>query len=147
MSVFSIAKAWWFARARPSRRRRRLLTNCRKRQVVIATLPGGLNGPHCERVGAAGAAAVVRSVSSRGQKYSCRLLTTPAFPPPARDRTLATPTPSCLAMVSRFMPSPASLTMSSAFPLQPSKPRPSFSLQARLAADACVRLGSGAAEP
>ena len=32
-------------------------------------------------------------------------------------------------------------------PLQPSKPRPSFSLQARLAADACVRLGSGAAEP
>jgi hypothetical protein len=52
-----------------------------------------------------------------------------------------------LAMVSRFMPSPASLTMSTAFPLQPSKPRPSFSLQARLAADACVRLGSGAAEP
>src|ERR1700722_2748831 len=32
-------------------------------------------------------------------------------------------------------------------PLQPSKPRPSFSLQARFAADACVRLGSGAAEP
>jgi hypothetical protein len=32
-------------------------------------------------------------------------------------------------------------------PPQPSKPRPSFSLQARLAADACVRLGSGAGEP
>jgi hypothetical protein len=32
-------------------------------------------------------------------------------------------------------------------PPQPSKPRPSFSLQARFAADACVRLGSGAAEP
>ena len=32
-------------------------------------------------------------------------------------------------------------------PLQPSKPRPSFSLPARFAADACVRFGSGAAAP
>src|SRR3984885_10982036 len=36
MFAFSIAKAWWFARARPSRRRRRSPANWRKRQVVIA---------------------------------------------------------------------------------------------------------------
>jgi hypothetical protein len=41
----------------------------------------------------------------------------------------------------------AALVTLSLSPLQPSKPRPSFSLQARLAADACVRLGSDAAEP
>jgi hypothetical protein len=41
----------------------------------------------------------------------------------------------------------AALVALSLSPLQPSKPRPSFSLQARFAAGACVRLGSGAGEP
>src|SRR5271163_1737613 len=36
MFAFSIAKAWWFARARPSRRRRRSPANWRKRQLVVA---------------------------------------------------------------------------------------------------------------
>ena len=38
MFAFSIAKAWWFARARPSRWRRRSLgLNCRKRRVAVAS--------------------------------------------------------------------------------------------------------------
>jgi hypothetical protein len=35
--AFSIAKAWWFARARPSRRRRLSPANWRKRQLVVAS--------------------------------------------------------------------------------------------------------------
>jgi transposase len=37
MFAFSIAKAWWLARARPSRRRRRSPANWRKRQLVVAS--------------------------------------------------------------------------------------------------------------
>src|ERR1700722_2571251 len=37
MFAFSIAKVWWFARARPSRRRRRLPANWPKRRVAAAS--------------------------------------------------------------------------------------------------------------
>jgi transposase len=37
MFAFSIAKAWWLARARPGRRRRRSPANWRKRQLVVAS--------------------------------------------------------------------------------------------------------------
>src|ERR1700722_11674551 len=37
MFAFSIARAWWFARARPSRRRRRSPANWRKHRVVVGS--------------------------------------------------------------------------------------------------------------
>ena len=35
--AFSIAKAWWFAKAKPTRRRRRSPSNWPKRQLVVAS--------------------------------------------------------------------------------------------------------------